>query len=62
MLEYLDYVNLANPPTEHQCFAQKLTHKNQTKMVHFLTLAKNRGNMTDSREGYRGNWQYLAFK
>jgi hypothetical protein len=21
MLEYLDHVNLANPPTEHQCFA-----------------------------------------
>jgi hypothetical protein len=21
MLDYLDYVNLANPPTKHQCFA-----------------------------------------
>jgi hypothetical protein len=39
MLEYLDHVNLANPPTKHQSFAQKLTHKKSTKMVHFLNLA-----------------------
>jgi hypothetical protein len=39
MLEYLDHVNLANPPTEHQSFARKLTHKKSTKMVHFLNLA-----------------------
>jgi hypothetical protein len=25
MLEYLDHVNLANPPTEHQCFSLKFT-------------------------------------
>jgi hypothetical protein len=51
MLEYLDHVNLANPPTEHQFFARKLTHKKPPKMVHFLNLTKNRGNMTASREG-----------
>jgi hypothetical protein len=35
MLEYLDHVNLANPPTEHQCFARKLAHKNQQKWCIF---------------------------